>query len=229
MNEGILYLVATPIGNLKDITFRAVETLKLSDVVLCEDTRRAKILFDAYDIHVPVLSYHAHNLAARERGVLKQLSEGKNISLISDGGTPGVSDPGEAIVRSAVKNNIRVECIPGPSAFVCALVSSGLPTNGFVFLGFLQRKKSKMKKMLLRALELDKTVVFYESPHRIEKTMQLCAETLSAETTCVIARELTKKFEEFIRGTVLQVYEKIKKRNQAPGEEIRGELVVMLR
>jgi 16S rRNA (cytidine1402-2'-O)-methyltransferase len=228
MPEGKLYLVATPIGNLRDITLRAIETLKNSDVVLCEDTRRAKILFDAYDIHAPMLSYHSHNLAARGREALKRLLEGNKVSLISDAGSPGISDPGEVLVRSAIANGVGVECVPGPAAFVCALTCSGLPANGFVFLGFLQRKKSRMKKALLGAAETGKTVVFYESPYRIEKTLELCAGIFPEDRRCVVARELTKKFEEFIRGTVRQVAEEVKKRSRSAGERLRGEMVVLI-
>ncbi|MEW6040953.1 MAG: 16S rRNA (cytidine(1402)-2'-O)-methyltransferase [Elusimicrobiota bacterium] len=227
-HNGKLYLVATPIGNIQDLSFRALETLKNSDVVLVEDTRRSKILFNTYGIHSPMISYHPGNSRARENFIVNKLLEGKMVSVISDSGTPGISDPGESLVRKALINDIRVECVPGPAAFVCALAGSGLPANGFVFLGFLQRKKSRIKKMLTKAALLERTIIFYESPYRIEKTLATILEVFPENTRCVIARELTKKFEEFLRGTIREVFEEVRKRKTSLPEKIRGEIVVLI-
>ncbi|MBU0951686.1 MAG: 16S rRNA (cytidine(1402)-2'-O)-methyltransferase [Elusimicrobia bacterium] len=221
----VLYLVATPIGNLEDITLRAIRTLKEVDLIACEDTRRTKILLNHYAISKELVSYHSYSQNSKTDFLIENLLSGKNVAYVTDGGTPGISDPGEELVREALKNNITVESIPGPSALISALVCSGLPANGFIFLGFLQRKPGKIKKALKKAAELEKTIIFYESPFRIVKTIRLCKEIFAeAENTrCVIARELTKKFEEIIRGTLSEVYDDISQR-----KEIKGEIVALI-
>ncbi|OGS28058.1 MAG: 16S rRNA (cytidine(1402)-2'-O)-methyltransferase [Elusimicrobia bacterium RIFOXYB2_FULL_48_7] len=220
---GRLYLVATPIGNLEDITLRAIRILKECGLIACEDTRRTRILLDHYGIKNETVSYHSYSDNSKTGFLIRSMLEGKSIAYVTDGGTPGISDPGEILVRDAVKNRITVESVPGPSALVSALVCSGLPANGFIFLGFLQRKPGKIKKALKKAAESGKTIVFYESPFRVVKTVGLCAGIFREGTQCVIAREITKKFEEYIRGTLAEVYAEISSR-----KEIKGEIVVMV-
>lgn len=221
--SGKLSLVATPIGNLKDITLRAIDKLKEVDIIACEDTRRTKILTGTYGIKKTLVPYHSYNYKRQSPWIISQALSGKNVAVVSDSGTPGISDPGEQLVRAAVENNIPVESIPGPTAFVSGLVCSGLPTNGFVFLGFLQRKKGKIKKMLTNCLPLKKTVIFYESVHRLTRTLSVCGEVFGETFACVIAREITKKFEEYIRGTIPEVIEKLNEK-----EKLKGEFVVLL-
>jgi len=220
-------MVATPIGNLEDITLRAIRTLKECDIIACEDTRHSRILLDHYAISgKPLLSFYSYNQFSRMTEIINELKSGKNIALICDSGTPGISDPGAILASKAIDSGITVESIPGPAAIISALVSSGLPTNGFVFLGFLPKKPGKIKKLLLSAANMEKTVIFYESPYRILKTIQLCLEVFIENkfiSKCVIARELTKKFEEFIRGDLQSVYNSLSQR-----KEIKGELVVLL-
>ena len=218
-----LYLISTPIGNLEDITLRALRILKEVDIIACEDTRRTKILLDHYSIKRPLVSFHSYNQDKMCRVLINKIISGENVAVVSDSGTPGISDPGALLVRDAVCENIPVIHIPGPTAFVTALVSSGLPTNGFTFLGFLPRKTGRIKKVLLNLIDIGKTIIFYESPYRIKKTLALCREVFPADTDCVVARELTKKYEEYIRGKITEVYEKINKRGK-----VKGELVVML-
>ena len=218
---GTLYLVPTPIGNLEDITLRALAVLKSVDSVVCEDTRQTVKLLNHYGIKKNLLSFYSYNQFKKIPSLLENLRSGKNLALVSDGGTPGISDPGFFLVSRALSDNIPVVSLPGPSAFVTALVASGLSTDGFVFLGFLKRKPGKMKKELLKASELGKTVVFYESVHRIKKTIELLSDIFPDDTRVVIARELTKNFEEYIRGTIEEVKESVKDR------ELKGEFVVM--
>lgn len=197
----MLYLVATPIGNLKDITLRALEVLKSADVVISEDTRRTGQLLTHHGISKPLLSFHEHSGPGRVREILSLLKEGKHAALVSDAGTPLISDPGFPLVREAIREGIRVESIPGPSAVVSALAVSGLPTERFSFLGFLPAKSSARKKELERAVPLEHTLVFFESPHRIGKTLQ-AMEEIFGDREAVVCRELTKKFEEVKRGTL---------------------------
>jgi len=219
----MLSVVPTPIGNLEDITLRALRVLKDCDIILCEDTRRTKILLEKYNIKKQLISCHSYNQKKRVELLIELLKNNKNVVYVTDSGTPCISDPGWELVSKAIENNFCVECLPGPTAFVPALVCSGLPTDGFVFLGFLPRKKSKIKKLLTSVSSIKKTIIFYESPHRIKRTIELCKSIFKPETKLVIARELTKKFEEFIRGTIETVYNEILKR-----EEIKGEIVVLL-
>ena len=219
---GTLYLVPTPIGNLEDITFRAISVLKSVDSVVCEDTRQTVKLLNHYGIKKNLLSFYSYNQFKRIPALLRDLKSGKNLALVSDGGTPGISDPGFFLVSSALSENIPIVSLPGPAAFITALVASGLSTDGFVFLGFLKRKAGKMKKELQKAAKLGKTVVFYESVHRIKKTIELLTEIFSEDTKVVLARELTKSFEEYIRGTIKEVNEAVK------GRDLKGEFVVMI-
>lgn len=215
----MLYIVATPIGNLKDITFRAIDALREVDLILAEDTRRTGILLKRWLIKdKKMLSYNDANKTRRTKEAINLLKQGKDIALVSDSGTPGISDPGFYLIREAVKYNIQISPIPGPTALISALVCSGLPTDKFEFYGFIPKKESQKKKFFKNLG--DKTVVFYESPHRIIKTLKIMNDVIP-EKQIVIARELTKKFEEFIRGTVKGVYLKLK------DKKIKGEIVVV--
>ncbi len=197
-DSGVLYVVATPIGNLKDITFRAIEVLSGVDIIACEDTRRTQILLQHYHINKPLLSYYEYNKLKRIDRIVGSLTEGKKIALVSDAGTPGISDPGSSLINRVIEEGIKVEVIPGVSAFLCALVLSGKPMHSFVFIGFLPVKSGARIKALTRLKEQDKTVVLYESPHRILKTLE-DIKVVFGEQKIVIARELTKKFEEVMR------------------------------
>ncbi|OGS19616.1 MAG: 16S rRNA (cytidine(1402)-2'-O)-methyltransferase [Elusimicrobia bacterium RIFOXYA2_FULL_50_26] len=220
---GTLYLVPTPIGNLEDITLRALNILRSVDIVVCEDTRHTVKLLNHFEIQKPLISFFSYNQARRLPQLIEALRSGKNLAVVSDSGTPGISDPGFFLVRAAIEGSIAVISLPGPSASLTALVASGLPTDKFIFLGFLKRKPGKMKKELQEAVSLGVTVIFYESPHRIVKTISLCREIFAPETPVVLAREITKKFEEYIRGTLAEVDENLRRRS-----EIKGEFVVLL-
>ena len=219
--NGVLYVVATPIGHLKDITLRALETLKAVDLIACEDTRRTKILLVHYDIATPQISFYSQNQFRKIPYLIDELKKGKNIAIVSDAGTPGISDPGFFLVQKAIEQGLKVETVPGVSAVVTALSASGLPTDGFVFLGFLPRKTGKIKKVFEKVAGLEKTIVFYESPYRLKKTLKIITEIFSADSDIVICRELTKKFEEFIRGNVLDIIGKLP-------EKIMGEITVLI-
>jgi 16S rRNA (cytidine1402-2'-O)-methyltransferase len=200
----MLYIVSTPIGNLKDITLRAIEVLKSVDLVACEDTRHSRILLDEYGIATPTTSYYQHNRLIKGEYLLSLLKEGKDVALISDAGTPGILDPGYNLINTALSNNIPITAIPGPVAFIDALVLSGKPAHRFLFEGFLSNKKSSRAKRLGELKELDCTVIFYESCHRILSTLEDVAR-IYGETEVVIARELTKKFEEVRRGKAVEL------------------------
>ncbi|MFH1238881.1 MAG: 16S rRNA (cytidine(1402)-2'-O)-methyltransferase [bacterium] len=216
-----LYIVATPIGNLEDITLRALRMLKEVDLIACEDTRQTKKLLTHYDIHKPLTSYYQHSKLEKVELLLTWLKEGKNIALVTDSGTPGISDPGFVIINRAIEEGIEVIPLPGPSALITAVIASGLPANGFVFWGFLPRKKGKIKKELWKAAQAGKTIIVYESPFRLLATLKIISETL-VDCEVAVARELTKKFEEIIRGKVTEVMEKIKDR------QIKGEIVIVI-
>jgi 16S rRNA (cytidine1402-2'-O)-methyltransferase len=196
-----LYLVPTPIGNLGDITYRAVEVLRKADVILCEDTRTSSVLLKHYGIQKPLTPYHQHNEHKILTHLIEQLSAGKVFALLTDAGTPGISDPGFLLVRECVRNNIPVECLPGATAFVPALVQSGLPANRFVFEGFLPLKKGRQTMMKALAEE-ERTIILYESPHRLVKTLKELSEYLGIERQAAVCRELTKMFEETNKGTL---------------------------
>lgn len=197
---GTLYIVSTPIGNLEDITLRAIRTLKEVDLVAAEDTRRALVLLKAYGIEKQVLSYHSHSGRAKSDQIINKLLEGKNIALVSDSGTPGISDPGGVLVSAALDAGIKVTAAPGATGVITALVISGKPTHKFVFEGFLSNKSARRKKQLEELCREERTVVVYESPHRIEKFMQDMA-SIDPEREVITAREMTKKFEEVRRNT----------------------------
>ncbi len=217
----MLYIVATPIGNLKDITFRAIEVLKSVDMIACEDTRHSKILLDHFGIQTPTTSFYQHNRIVKADYLIKMLQDGKNIALISDAGTPGILDPGYNLINQAIQNDIEITVIPGPTAFVNALVLSGKPANKFVFEGFLPNKPGARKNRLIELSKLEYTIVFYESCHRILKTLEDVKEIFTdKEVVCV--RELTKKFEEVIRGTPQSVIDHLN------AHSIKGEFVVII-
>lgn len=198
---GTLYIVATPIGNLADITFRAIATLKSVDLIAAEDTRHTKILLDKFDIKTPTTSYFEHNKVQKSDYLIRAMTEGKSVALVSDAGTPGISDPGYKIIRLAIENNIAVVPIPGPSGLVTALTISGKPTDSFTFEGFLSNKSIKRKNQLKKLKDEGRTVVLYESPHRISKLLEDILE-IYGDTQIVLAREVTKKFEEVLRDNV---------------------------
>ena len=217
----MLYIVATPIGNLKDISLRALEVLKSVDLIACEDTRHTKILLKAYQIDKPTTSYFEHNKITKGEYLLRLLKEGKVIALVSDAGTPGISDPGYNIINLAIKNNIKVTVIPGATAFINALVLSGKPAHRFVFEGFLPNRSIARCNRLKELRGLGCTVIFYESCHRILVTLKDVS-TVFADTEVVVARELTKKFEEVVRGTAGEVLKHFQVSTP------RGEFVVII-
>ena len=216
-----LYLVPSPIGNLADITFRAVEILKKVDLILAEDTRTSSVLLRHYNIEKPVTPYHQHNEHKVLQHLVDQMGGGKTMALMTDAGTPGISDPAFLLVRECIKNNIKVECLPGATAFVPALVNSGLPINRFVFEGFLPQKKGRQTMMKLLANE-ERTMIFYESPMRLVKTLEDCIEYFGAERQCCVSRELTKMFEENKRGTLQDVCDHFKLK------PVKGEIVIIV-
>lgn len=203
----MLYIVSTPIGNLGDITIRAIETLKSVDFIACEDTRKTKILTRHYGITTPLTSYHEYNKLAKGAFILRLLKEGKRIALVSDAGTPGISDPGFFLIRSVLDAGIKVVSIPGPTALISALSISGLPSARFFFEGFLPAKSGARRKTLARLKALETTVVIYESPHRLLKTLGDMAQ-LFGNKEVVIVREVTKKFEEVARGSAAELSDK---------------------
>jgi 16S rRNA (cytidine1402-2'-O)-methyltransferase len=199
-----LYLVPTPIGNLADITLRALEVLKQADAILCEDTRTSGNLLKHYQIQKPLYAYHQHNEHRVLEQLVTQLQSGKTFALLTDAGTPGISDPGFLLLRECVKNDIPVECLPGATAFVPALVQSAIPTNSFVFEGFLPLKKGRKTKLEQLAIE-PRTIILYESPHRLIKTLQELVQYFGEERQAAVCRELTKLFEETKRGSLAQL------------------------
>src|SRR6188472_664688 len=196
----MLYIVPTPIGNLKDITLRALDVLKEVDLILAEDTRTSSHLLNHYQVTKPISPYHQHNEHKVLQHLIDQLASGKKMALVTDAGTPGISDPAFLLVRECVKNDIKVESLPGATAFVPALVNSGLPTNRFVFEGFLPLKKGR-QTLMKQLSEEERTMIFYESPMRLIKTLQNFIEYFGTERQCCVSRELTKIFEENKRGT----------------------------
>lgn len=196
-----LYLVPSPIGNLGDITYRAVEILQRADVILCEDTRTSGVLLRHYNIQKPLTPYHQHNEHKVLLHLIEQLQSGKTFALITDAGTPGISDPGFLLVRECARNNIPVECLPGATAFVPALVQSGIPSNRFVFEGFLPLKKGR-QTILKKLAEEERTIILYESPHRLVKTLNELAGIMGAERQAAVCRELTKIYEETNKNTL---------------------------
>ena len=216
-----LFVVPTPIGNLGDITLRSIEVLKSADLILAEDTRTSSKLLKHYDIDTPVESFHMHNEHKKLESIINKLRSDFEISLISDAGTPGISDPGFLLVRECINNEVEVECLPGPTAFVPALVSSGLPCDRFSFEGFLPVKKGRTKRLKELSAET-KTMVFYESPHRILKTLNDLSNYFNDESQISVSRELTKLFEETFRGTIKESVEHFEK------NKTKGEFVIVL-
>jgi len=199
-----LYIVPTPIGNLEDITLRAIKVLKEVDLILCEDTRRSKKLLNHLEIDVPLKSHHKFNEHSEVSYIVKKIVEGSNMALISDAGVPGISDPGFLIVRTCLENNIEIECLPGPTAFVPALVVSGLPIDKFIFEGFLPAKKGRKSRLEKLALE-SRTMVFYESPHKLLRTLLDFDNFFGSNRKISISRELTKLYEETLRGSIKEM------------------------
>jgi 16S rRNA (cytidine1402-2'-O)-methyltransferase len=220
MKYGNLYVVSTPIGNLADLTFRAKEILETVDMIACEDTRHTGILLRHYEIKTPTLSFHSHSGQAKVDKIMAYLEDGKDVALVSDAGTPGISDPGYSLIQAALKNGVEVIPIPGPSAVITALCASGLPTDKFLYLGFLPVKKGR-QTLFKKIVQQEHTVVFYESPHRLKKTLLQLKEYLPATAKVVIAKELTKIHETYLRGSLEEVL------GQVP-EKPKGEYVVLL-
>lgn len=216
-----LFLVPTPIGNLEDMTFRAISVLKEVDYILAEDTRTSGKLLRHFNIETPMMSHHMHNEHKTVDGLVKRLQSGETFALISDAGTPAISDPGFLLTRACVQNNIDVECLPGATAFVPALVNSGFPNDKFVFEGFLPVKKGRQTRLKLLAEET-RTMIFYESPHKLVKTLGHFAEYFGEDRQVSVSRELTKMFEETVRGTAKEVLEHYT--NKPP----KGEIVVIV-
>ena len=217
----VLYIVATPIGNLKDITLRAIEVLKSVDLIACEDTRHTKILFSRYSINKPTTSYFEHNKLTKGKYLIELLKQGKEIALVSDAGTPGILDPGYNLINLAIQNDIPLTVIPGPAAFVNALVLSGKPAHKFIFEGFLPNRSQARQNRLKELAKLKYTLIFYESCHRIAATLE-DIQAIFGDKEIVLARELTKKFEEAIRGKISIIRQKFQK------EKPRGEFVVIV-
>ena len=221
LSPSTLYLVATPIGNLEDITLRALRTLRECDAVAAEDTRHTGQLLKHFDISKPLLSCFQFNEARRSEQILERLRAGQKIALVTDAGSPGISDPGERVVRAALAAGLRVESVPGPSALVAALTASGLPTDEFHFLGFLPHKSGQRRRELESLKGVSGTLVLYESPYRIEKLLSELNEVFAGRQV-VLARELTKKFEEFLRGTPAELLAVLQQRS------LKGEFVVLI-
>ncbi len=216
---GKLFLVATPIGNLEDITFRAINILKGVDIIAAEDTRHTLKLLNHYEISKPLISYHRHNEEVKSENLINKLLEGNNIAIVTDAGTPGISDPGEEVVKEAIKNNIEVIPIPGACALVNALIASGLNTKEFLFLGFLPLNKKNRDNALNKIKKSKSTVILYEAPHKLIKTLQDLLKNVG-DINCVLAKEITKIHEEFIRGNISNLLEQI--------QEPKGEYVILL-
>lgn len=216
---GVLYVIATPIGNLEDITLRAIRILKEVDLIAAEDTRHSLKLLNHLEISKPLVSYHRHNEDVKTELLIKELKEGKSIALISDAGTPGISDPGEQVIKRCIEESINIVPVPGACAMVNALVCSGLDTKEFTFLGFLPLNKKNRKEKLDEIKKSDKTLILYEAPHKIASTIKELSDILG-NRQIVLARELTKIHEEFVRGTAEELCEKV--------ENIKGEMVLII-
>lgn len=219
---GKLYLVATPIGNLEDITFRAINVLKEVDLIAAEDTRHTLKLLNHYEISKPLISYHRHNEDVKSDVLISKLLDGQNVAIVTDAGTPGISDPGEEIVKEAIENNIEVVPIPGACALINALIASGLNTKEFAFYGFLPLNKKNRNSAFDRIKKEDKTVILYEAPHKLIKTLEDILEIVG-DVSCVLAKELTKIHEEFIRDNISDII-----KNLNGKDSIKGEYIILL-
>jgi 16S rRNA (cytidine1402-2'-O)-methyltransferase len=216
-----LYLVPTPIGNLRDITLRALDVLKTADLILCEDTRRTQKLLTAYEIQKPMQSFHEHTSEGKQRAVVERLKRGENIALVSDAGTPLVSDPGFELVHEVIQSGLPVEALPGPSAALTALVASGLAVDSYSYHGFLSQKSAARKKELLKLESREETLVFYESPYRLLAVLEDMKDVLG-DREAVVAREMTKKFEEITRAPLSELIKKYS------NKKILGEIVIVV-
>tara|TARA_B100000575_G_C22941547_1_gene544988 strand:- start:185 stop:868 length:684 start_codon:yes stop_codon:yes gene_type:complete len=216
-----LFLVPTPIGNLADMTFRAIDVLKSVDLILAEDTRKSRVLLKHYEIHTPMKSFHAYNEHQQINVIIKKLEEGIKIALISDAGSPGISDPGYLMTKAALDANLQIEALPGPTALIPALVKSGLPNDQFVFEGFLPKKKGRSSKISSLKNE-ERTLIFYESPHRILKTLVQFEAAFGKDRQVSVSRELSKKFEQTINGSLSKV------RAHFENKKPKGEFVIVL-
>jgi 16S rRNA (cytidine1402-2'-O)-methyltransferase len=219
--SGKLYLVATPIGNLQDMTFRAIDILKQVDIIACEDTRHSQKLLNHFGIKKKLISYHQHNEDSRADELIRSLMDGSSVAVISDAGTPAINDPGFRIVRKAIEAEVEVVSIPGPSALIAALSVSGLPTDSFVFAGFLPAKKGERQRRLRDVADIPATLIFYETPHRLASSLKDCLSELG-DREAVVARELTKIHEEYWRGPLSELVERSDK------GEIKGEIVLLI-
>jgi len=220
--KGVLYVVATPIGNLEDITHRAVRMLRGADLIACEDTRQTHKLLDHYGIATPTVSYHEHNEEARAEELVRKLEEGLAVAQVSDAGMPGISDPGYRVIKLAIDRGIKVVPVPGASALTAALVASGLPNDAFTFHGFLPSKSGQRRTALESFLGAAHTIVVYEAPHRIRETLEDIVMSLGPNRPVVVARELTKVHEEFIRGSAAEVLSRLQ------GRELKGEITLLI-
>jgi 16S rRNA (cytidine1402-2'-O)-methyltransferase len=220
MDSGKLYLIPTPIGNMGDITERVLEILKEVEIIACEDTRHSGRLLNKLDIHKKLISYHEFNEASRAEQLIKILKQGSSVGVISDAGSPGISDPAYRVVRAAIDNDIPVIPLPGPNSIIPALTASGLPTDRFFFEGFLPNKSGARKTRLTKLIDFPHTLIFFESPHRIIKTLNDILEVFGDRRACV-AREITKLHEQFIRGTVSEILEIL-------GKSTKGEIVIVV-
>src|SRR5947209_1062515 len=221
-NTGTIYLVATPIGNLEDITLRALRILKEADLIACEDTRQTQKLLNHFGITTPTISYHEHNEAARAKELAAQAQQGRTIAIVSDAGMPAISDPGYRIVLQALERKVPVIPIPGPSALLAGLAASGLPTDSFRFHGFLPARQGQRRRILEEIRSSSQTEVFYEAPHRVIETLQDIVEVLGPSRPVVIARELTKLHEEFLRGRAQDLFAQLQQK------EVRGEITLLI-
>lgn len=217
--KGNLYIIATPIGNLEDITLRAIRILKEVDLIAAEDTRHTLKLLNHLEISKPLISYHRHNEEIRTEELIKELKTGKNIGLVSDAGTPGICDPGEEIIKKCIEKSIKVVPIPGACAMINALITSGISTKEFIFLGFLPLNKKSRKEKLEEIKNANKTIILYEAPHKLKNTLNDLSDILQSREV-VLARELTKIHEEYIRGTVKELMEKT--------DNLKGEMILII-